>query len=235
MKEALSTPKLKAIYHRVARRYDFQHACFTAASDQRGRHLLVEKVVTEGDNVLDCGAGTGRTGLMAARKVGTRGKVILLDLSNRMLAVAKEKAMAADLLDRVEFLSGDMHHLPFQDHCFDAALSTYSLCPLRDPSCGALELYRVVRPGGRIGVAHSAEPQNVVLRWLARRIETLVWRFPLISLGCRPVSVLPVLEQAGGKIVFRKHIGMPLWPFIVFIIEKPEGGKNLRTAWLAEA
>lgn len=70
MRTALSTDLLKGVYGRAARRYDLQHALFTARSDQRGRRMLVERCVSEGDVVLDCGAGTGSTGIMAAKVVG---------------------------------------------------------------------------------------------------------------------------------------------------------------------
>jgi len=177
--------------------------------------------VREGDHVLDSGAGTGSTGLMAARKAGARGKVTLFDLSEDMLAVAREKAARAGLHDRLVFQTGDMVHLPFADASFDAVLSTYSLCPLYDPAQGALELYRVLRPGGRLGCAHSAEPQGRFARWLADRVEDVAWRVPWLSMGCRAVSVVPTLERAGGRVEFLGHIGVPLWPFLVFVVGKP--------------
>jgi len=222
MREALDKEHLRTVYDRTARRYDLQHTFFTARSDQRGRRMVVERAVRPGDRVLDSGAGTGSTALLAAEKVGPGGHVVLFDLSDGMLDVAKAKAEAAGLLDRVEFHTGDMLHLPFDDNSFDAVLSTYSICPLYDPARGALELYRVVRPGGRVGVAHSTHPPKGVVRWLAEQVEGVVWRFPALSLGCRSVSVLPALEQAGGKVVFHRMIGVPLWPFVVFVVEKPE-------------
>ena len=75
MREALDKLKLKSVYDHVAKRYDFQHAFFTAKSDQRGRELLVDVAVSTGDSVLDCGAGTGSTGLLAAEKVGEGGRI----------------------------------------------------------------------------------------------------------------------------------------------------------------
>jgi ubiquinone/menaquinone biosynthesis C-methylase UbiE len=221
MRNALSVEELRGIYARIAKRYDLQHALITAAGDQRGRKLLVEKSVREGDNLLDCGSGTGTTGILAAKKVGTDGNVTLFDLSDAMLRVAQQKVVEAGLQNRVSFLTGDIVHLPFADDTFDVVLSTYSMCPLYDPEKGALELYRVTKPGGKIGVAHSTEPRNRTVKWLSDRVEDWAWHFPSLSMGCRSVDVLPTLETAGGKTLFSRYVGVPLWPFLVFIIDKP--------------
>ncbi|TYO98228.1 ubiE/COQ5 methyltransferase-like protein [Geothermobacter ehrlichii] len=221
MRKALSREKLQGIYGQIAKRYDFLHAFLTAGTDQKGRRILVENAVRQGDRILDCGSGTGSAGLLAARLAGERGRVTLFDLSAEMLAVAREKAIREGLQDRVTFQTGDMARLPFADDSFDVVLSTYSLCPLDDPEQGALELFRVTRPGGRVAVAHSTEPENRLVRWLAGRIEDIAWRFPRLSMGCRAVSVVSVLERAGGWVVLAKRIGLPLWPFMLFIVEKP--------------
>jgi ubiquinone/menaquinone biosynthesis C-methylase UbiE len=221
MPKPLSTEKLKDVYGHIAKQYDFQHAFITARADQRGRKLLVENAVSDDNKVLDCGSGTGSTGIMAAKKLGSDGKVIMFDLSDAMLNVARKKVNQGGLQDKVSFQTGDMVHLPFNDDEFDVVLSTYSLCPVYDPEKAALELYRVTKPGGKIGIAHSTFPHNKMSRWLANLIEEWAWHFSWLSMGCRSVNVLPTLQRTGGKVIFTKNIGIQLWPFFVFIIEKP--------------
>lgn len=221
MREAFSKEKLKGIYSRIAKRYDLQHSLITFSADQKGRRILIENTVKEDDAVLDCGSGTGTTGIMAARKVGQSGKVTLFDLSEDMLSIAREKVVRENLKERVEFQTGDMVHLPFDNDSFDVVLSTYSLCPVYDPQKAALEMYRVTKPGGKLGIGHSAEPKNVIMKYLADRVENVAWRFPWLSMGCRSVDVLPEFESVGGNVLLVKQIGVPLWPFLVFVIEKP--------------
>jgi len=221
MRTALDKDLLIRVYNRISARYDLQHAFITAGADGRGRRLVVKHAVHKSDAVLDARAGTGSTALLAAQEAGTNGKVTLLDMNEAMLSEAKQKAERAGLSDRLTFKTGDIEHLPFEDHTFDAVLSTYSLCPLFDPEKGALELYRVTKPGGRIGIAHSAEPEGWMLKWLADKVENIAWRIPSLSMGCRAVSTLPALKEAGARVLFERRLGIPLWPFIVFVLEKP--------------
>lgn len=221
IRDAVAPERLKGVYSAVAGHYDLEHGTLTMGADQRGRRLVVENSVKPGDKVLDAGAGTGSTALLAAEKAGPAGHVTLFDFSDGMLDVARQRARAKGLIGRMDFQSGDMLALPFADASFDCVLSTYSVCPLFKPEDGALELYRVLRPGGRLGVAHSVSPEGKVMHWLAERLEDVIWHFPGISMGCRAVSVLPALERAGARLIFEHRLGVPLYPFLVFVVEKP--------------
>jgi demethylmenaquinone methyltransferase/2-methoxy-6-polyprenyl-1,4-benzoquinol methylase len=221
MRAALDQSKVTSIYDKKSKWYDLQHGLVTLKSDERGRRMVVDQGVREGDRVLDAGGGTGSTALRAAARVGKSGHVVVLDLSEGMLGEAAEKAREAGLVDRMEFVTGDILKLPFEDASFDAVLSTYAVCPLYDPEAGVLELYRVVRPGGRLAVAHSTHPPNALVRKIADSVESVVWRFPSLSMGCRPVTTLPALERAGAKVLAHETFGVPLWPFVFYVVEKP--------------
>jgi len=101
-----------------------------------------------GQTVLDVACGNGAATLAAARRFC---KVTGLDYVPSLLARAQERARA-ERLD-VALVEGDAEALPFEDARFDAALSTFGVMFTPDHARAARELARVVRPGGRIGVA----------------------------------------------------------------------------------
>lgn len=220
---ALDPTVLRTVYDRAAHRYDRWHALATARSDQRGRRLVVARCVELGDHVLEVGGGTGLTTDLAAEAVGPAGHVTMVDFSRGMLVQAGQRLTARQDPSRISIVMADMLRLPFGDGRFDSVLSTYSVCPLVLPGAGVAEMYRVLRPGGLLGVAHSSEPRSGPMCWIADRVEDLVWRWPQVSLGCRSVEVLPDLLDLGAELLFERRLGMPLWPFQVFAVRKRRG------------
>lgn len=210
----------------MARRYDAQHALITGGADQRGRRAIVKAGVRVGDRILDAGGGTGSTALLAAQRGGPAARIVVLDQSRGMLAIARRRAEAAGKRQQLSFVVGDMQAPPFRAAAFDVVLSTYSLCPVVAPSEGAAALYRLVRPGGRLGIAHSTEPRGRVMRWVAKHVEALAWRWPGLSMGCRAVSVLPALRELGAVVELDRRLGVPLWPFHAFVVRKPSTERN---------
>jgi len=226
VRPALDPQRLRRLYDGLAGRYDVQHALLTAGADGRGRRLLVRAAVGSGDRVLDAGGGTGTTGLLATQRAGPEGHVVILDQSPGMLAMARQRARGAGVRQRVSMVIADIQAPPFRSGAFDAVLSTYSMCPLVAPSESAEALYRLTRAGGKLGVAHSTEPRGRLLRWIAERVEALAWRWPALSMGCRAVEVLPRLRQLGALVELDRTLGVPLWPFHVFVVRKPDAERE---------
>jgi len=112
--------------------------------------LLCEAVdLRATDRVLDVATGHGNTALAAARRgCGVTG----VDITPALLEQARRRATAEHL--RIEFRAGDATELPFPDEAFDVVLSTFGAPFLSNPASSALELLRVCRSGGKIGLAN---------------------------------------------------------------------------------
>jgi arsenite methyltransferase len=116
---------------------------------QRHRTLTALEL-REGERVLDIGAGPGLLVADMAAVVGPWGHVTGLEISDSMLAVASRRLASSAIADRVTLVNGDAVALPFPDASFDAATSTQVYEYVPDLDRALAELYRVLRPGGRV-------------------------------------------------------------------------------------
>jgi ubiquinone/menaquinone biosynthesis C-methylase UbiE len=105
--------------------------------------------IVPGEAVLDLGCGGGFDAMVAAQLVGPTGRVVGIDLSPEMLAVASA-ALAETPYSWVEFRQGEGEALPFPDTSFDVALSNGVLNLIPDKPRAVREISRVLRPGGRL-------------------------------------------------------------------------------------
>jgi SAM-dependent methyltransferase len=108
--------------------------------------------------VLDIAAGTGEPGLSLARML-SGGRVVLTDLADGMLQVAREKAAAAGVAN-VEFQIADACELPFEDESFDAVSCRLGFMFFPDMELAAREMVRVLKPGGRLATTVWSGPER---------------------------------------------------------------------------
>ena len=119
--------------------------------DVHGRRAVELADLRCGQRVLDVGCGTGASALPAAQAVGPGGRVVGLDVAMQMLAVARHKAFMQNL-ENVEFRWADMGACGEAYESFDAIISVFSIFFVTDMEAQVAELWRMLRPGGRLVV-----------------------------------------------------------------------------------
>jgi len=122
-----------------------------AASLGCGNPLAVAEL-RAGERVLDLGSGGGIDVLLSARRVGPSGYAYGLDMTDEMLALARANAVKAGATN-VEFLRGRIEEIPLPDAAVDVVISNCVINLSTDKAAVLAEMYRVLTPGGRIGIS----------------------------------------------------------------------------------
>jgi ubiquinone/menaquinone biosynthesis C-methylase UbiE len=141
--------------------YDVLVWLLTRRSDRAFREQLLRPAhLAAGESVLDIGCGTGTLAIVAKGQVGAHGKVFGIDASPAMIARASSKAAKAGI--DVRFETAVVERLPFPDAQLDVVLSTlmFHHLPRKLRQQCAVEIRRVLKPGGRVLVVDFGRPQS---------------------------------------------------------------------------
>jgi arsenite methyltransferase len=153
-----------------------------------------------GEIVLDLGSGGGIDVLLSAKRVGQTGKAYGLDMTDEMLALANENKRKAGV-DNVEFLKGEIEHIPLPDNSVDIVISNCVINLSTDKDSVLREAFRVLKPGGRFVVSDVVtrgeilpEIRQSVLLWVgcvAGALEESEYRSKLASAGFEQIELEP--------------------------------------------
>ncbi len=153
-----------------------------------------------GEVVLDLGSGGGIDVLLSAKRVGPTGKAYGLDMTDEMLVLAKENKRKAGV-ENVEFLRGEIEHIPLPDNSVDVVISNCVINLSSDKDAVLREAFRVLKPGGRFAVSDVVtrgemlpEIRKNVLLWVgcvAGALEENEYRSKLATAGFEQIDLEP--------------------------------------------
>jgi arsenite methyltransferase len=156
--------------------------------------------LNQGEVVLDLGSGGGIDVLLSARRVGATGKAYGLDMTDEMLSLANENKRKAGA-DNVEFLKGEIEHIPLPDNSVDVVISNCVINLAADKDRVLREAFRVIKPGGRLAVSDvvtrgemPSEIRKNVLLWVgcvAGALEETDYHRKLASAGFEQIELEP--------------------------------------------
>lgn len=193
------------LFTRVALHYDQMNNLISLGT-QKGcrKKFLKELKVAPGEFALDLCCGTGDITIALAKQVGPSGNVIGLDFNQEMLDLAEQKIRQQDLQKEIQLKQGDAMELPYPDQSFDIVTIGFGLRNVPDANQVLKEIYRVLKPTGKVGVLETSQPTNplVKLGW-----KSYFKLFPSFAklLGAN-VSDYQYLSHTTAKFVSAEHL-----------------------------
>jgi len=184
----------RASYNRLSRWYDL----VAGSTEKKYRDSGLEKLSAQpGEKILEIGFGTGHCLVSLAKAVGPGGGVIGLDISDGMLAIARERLQREGLAERADLHLGDAAQLDFiEAGSLDGVFMSFTLELFDNPEIPRVlqECHRILKPGGRLAVVSMTKtnPPGVAVRmyeWFHEHMPDYA--------DCRPIFARQALEQSG--------------------------------------
>ena len=186
--------KIKAMFSDVAKTYDRANNALTFGLAHQWRNKIVKLAKTPTDGtVLDCATGTGDLAIAFKKQLGKKAHVVGQDFCKEMLDLAPNKAKNLD----ITFELGDVMKLPYENQSFDTVTIAYGIRNVEDPKAGLFEMWRVLKPNGKLLVLETGEGKGLLhwpIAFYTRHITPLVGR--LVTRQKEAYSYLSKSSQA---------------------------------------
>lgn len=159
--------KIGPMFDSIAPEYDRLNHLMSLGIDKTWRRRALKQIVEpeRSQRILDLACGTGDFSLAIAAKAHPDTTVTGVDLSEGMLAVMREKVVAAGLEGRISAEQGDAEHLRFEDNTFDRVTIAFGIRNFEHREAALKEIRRVLKPGGKLVILELSVPSNPVIRW----------------------------------------------------------------------
>ncbi len=146
-------------FNSISRQYDFMNTVLSFGLHHLWKRRAVEALnLRPGERVIDVCGGTADLSILAAKALGPRGKVFLFDMNRAMIEGGRPKVARAALCERVHYVQGDAEQISFPPDRFDAAMVGFGIRNLTRMEKGLAEMYRVLKPGGKLACLEFSLP-----------------------------------------------------------------------------
>ena len=154
-------------FNSVARRYDFMNTLLSFGIHYAWKRTAVRMLkLVPGDQILDVCGGTGDLAILAAKAAGPAGRVVIYDINRAMIQAGMHKVIDTDIEDRLGYIQGNAECISFPDRHFDTAMVGFGIRNVTRMKKGFEEMYRVLKPGGKLMCLEFSKPTWPVFRWL---------------------------------------------------------------------
>jgi demethylmenaquinone methyltransferase/2-methoxy-6-polyprenyl-1,4-benzoquinol methylase len=161
------TARVLRHFNSVAHVYDFMNTLLSFGIHHAWKRAAVRMLnLQPGDRVLDVCGGTGDLAILAGRRVGPRGRVIVYDINRAMIAAGLPKVRGGPMSDRIRHVQGNAERICFPDQRFEAAMVGFGIRNVTRMRQGFAEMHRVLKPGGRLMCLEFSRPVWPVFRTL---------------------------------------------------------------------
>lgn len=182
-KDADKTGQVREMFNSIAPAYDVMNRMMTLGIDTIWRRKAVDMVGKYNPRrVLDVATGTGDLAFLIDKRLRPE-QLLGIDLSEGMLAIAREKALQKGVADRLSFAVEDCLSLSLPDNSYDAITVAYGVRNFENLKQGFAEMYRVLAPGGVLCVIELSTPEHFPFRQLYK-----FYTYTIIPLVGRIVS-----------------------------------------------
>lgn len=164
MQDQTKEERVHRVFEKIYGQYDSMNSIISFKRHKAWRKDVMKRMkVEKGSKGLDVCCGTGDWSISLAEAVGENGDVIGLDFSHNMLSVAEEKNKSLQY-NQLSFVQGNAMELPFSSNSFDYVTIGFGLRNVPDYMAVLKEMYRVVKPGGKVVCLETSQPTMIGFR-----------------------------------------------------------------------
>jgi len=157
--------KIQQMFGTIAPRYDLLNRMLSFGIDRRWRRKAVRLLkYREGARILDVATGTGDVALEIARTTPPSVKITGADFCKEMVDLGQVKTAQSPYADRIDFKVAPCEDLPFPNETFDSITIAFGIRNVVDRKLGLAEMWRVLRPGGRMIILEFSTPRSQLFR-----------------------------------------------------------------------